>query len=200
MITEVFTERLTPPSGTNKFYIKKNNDFDGYNLCIMINSTTGSVLPNCTGYAYGRFMECQTDVYKCRLSRGDAGGWYNNIIDGYSRGSTPKLGAIMCWSNPKTGGHVAIVERIEDNGDILTSNSAYNGSRFYLKTFRNDGNYNFSVSGKGTYRFQGFIYNPTIFLPPAPTPPTPVEEETKRKKFPWFIYSRKLRNRRSNKN
>ena len=194
MITQVFTERLEAPSSTNRYYIKKNSDFNGYNLCIIINENTGSVLPNCTGYAYGRFMECQTDVTKCRLSRANAGSWYGNIIDGYSRGSTPKLGAVMCWSNPKTGGHVAIVERIDNNGTILTSNSAYNGSKFYLKTFRSN-HYDFSVYGKGTYRFQGFIYNPTIFLPPTPTPtPTPTVE--KKRKFPWFIYSGKLRKQR----
>lgn len=196
MLPEVYHPRKTVPSATNKYYIKTISPYNGYNKCILINSTTGSVLPNCTGYAWGRFMECQNNVHTCRLSRGNAGGWYGNIIDGYSRGSTPKLGAVMCWSNPKTGGHVAIVEQIDDNGIILTSNSAYNGSRFYLKTFR-PGHYDFSVSGKGTYRFQGFIYNPTTFLPPSPTPPpTPPAKEIKKRKFPWILYYRELRNRR----
>ena len=199
MITEVYSPRLTQPSKTNKYYIKDKTTtttYGGYNKCIVIDTTTGSVLPNCTGYAWGRFMECQTNVYSCRLSRGNAGNWYGNIIDGYQRGSTPKLGSVMCWSNPQTGGHVAIVERIDNDGTILTSNSAYNGSRFYLKTFR-PGHYNFSVRNKGTYVFQGFIYNPTIFLPPSPTPPTPTPtRETKKRKFPWILYYRQLRNRR----
>ena len=190
MIQE-FVERTTEPSDTNKYYIKTTKS--GYNKCIVIDPETGSVLPNCTGYAYGRFMECQYHVTTCNLSRANAELWYSNILDGYERGQTPKLGAVICWSSTRSGGHVAIVERINSDGSILTSNSAYNGSRFYTKTLKASNNY---YMGKA-YTFQGFIYNPTPFIPPLPpTPPTPPTPEGKGKgKFPWVLYARKLRNR-----
>ena len=46
-----FERRLTAPSTDNKYYIKRNTTFNGYNRCIIINRDNGSVLPNCTGYA-----------------------------------------------------------------------------------------------------------------------------------------------------
>lgn len=179
-----FVPRTDAPEANNLYYIKTTKG--GYNKCIQIQNN-GSVLPNCTGYAWGRFMECQTNVHTCNLSRGDAERWYGYTMDGYQRGQTPKLGAVICWYSTRSGGHVAIVEEIKANGDIVTTNSAYSGSYFYRKTLSPKNNY---YMGK-SYSFQGFIYNPTEFTP-GPTPPTPTE--TKKKKFPWFIYARRLRN------
>ena len=180
-----FVERTKPPSTTNRYYIKTT--YGGYNKCIKIGSD-GSVLPNCTGYAYGRFMECQPNVTTCNLSRGDAENWYGKN-DGYQRGQSPKLGAVICWSSTKSGGHVAIVERINNDGTILTSNSAYNGSRFYTAKLKASNNYYMGSA----YTFQGFIYNPTNFEQ-EPEPPTPTE--SKKHNFLWVIYARKLRNKR----
>ena len=187
MIQE-FVPRTSAPSQDNKYYIKTTKG--GYNKCILINSTTGSVLPNCTGYAWGRFMECQLNVHNCNLSRANAELWYSNIIDGYSRGSTAKLGAVICWHSTRSGGHVAIVEKINADGSILTSNSAYNGERFYMRTLKPPNFY----MGK-SYTFQGFIYNPTTFIEPTPPEPPTTPEITK-SKFPWVLYSQKFRNRR----
>jgi surface antigen len=178
-----FTPRKTRPANDNLYYIKTTKG--GYNKCIQIQSD-GRVLPNCTGYAWGRFMECQPNVHNCNLSRMNAELWYPYTADGYERGQTPKLGAVICWHSTRSGGHVAIVEEIKANGDIVTSNSAYSGSYFYMKTLKAPNYY----MGQA-YTFQGFIYNPTSFEPTPPTPPTPTT--SKKSKFPWFIYSRKLR-------
>ena len=113
-----FSPRNTRPANSNLYYIKTTKG--GYNKCIQIQSD-GRVLPNCTGYAWGRFMECQNNVHSCNLSRANAELWYGNTADGYSRGSTPKLGAVICWHSTRSGGHVAIVEEIRSNGDILQS-------------------------------------------------------------------------------
>lgn len=181
-----FVARVKEPSETNKYYIKTT--YRGYNKCILIDPMTGSVLPNCTGYAYGRFMECQgSSVTDCNLSRAQAEAWFYNTSDGYTRGYTPKLGAVICWSDSRGDGHVAIVEQIDKNGDILTSNSAYNGERFYTKKLKASNNYYYG----STYTFQGFIYNPTEFE--DPNNPT---KEVKPKKFNWIIFTRKLRKRR----
>lgn len=181
-----FVRRDSPPSNDNKYYIKTTKG--GYNKCIQIQSN-GSVLPNCVGYAYGRFMECQ-NVHKCKLSRGNAENWYY-YNDGYDRGSTPKLGAVICWHSTRSGGHVAIVEKVYSNGDIMTSNSAYGGSRWYQRKLKRSNNYYMGSA----YTFQGFIYNPTEFTddPTPPTPPTPV---LRKSKFKWVLYARRLRNKR----
>ena len=184
---EAYTPRTTAPATTNLYYIKRNNTYHGYNRCILINSENGSVLPNCTGYAWGRFCECQTNVHDCKLSRANAELWYGNTIDGYQRGQTAKLGAVICWHSSRSGGHVAIVEEIRSDGKIVTSNSAYNGKYFYLKVV--DPNTNYYI-GK-SYTFQGFIYNPTNFI--EPTPPEPKKKEIKR--FPFVLFAEKFRKR-----
>lgn len=131
-------------------------------------------------------MECQTNVHTCNLSRGNAEIWYSNTIDGYERGQTPKLGAVICWYSSVSGGHVAIVEKINQDGSILCSNSAYGGSRFYTNTLTPP-NYNMGSA----YTFQGFIYNPTEFIDPDDP-----SLKIKKKNFPWVLYAKKLRNKK----
>lgn len=151
-----YSPRLTAPSTTNKNWIK--NTKGGYNKCLLIKGN--SCLPNCVGYAWGRWRELLGKTPK--LSTGNAENWYHKD-DGYKRGKTPKLGAVICWRKGEAGnssdgaGHVAIVEEIKDNGTIVTSNSAYGGSRFYTRTLKKP------YSLGGTYHFQGFIYIPLTF-------------------------------------
>lgn len=98
-------------------------------------------------------------------------------------------GAVICFSDNYGGaGHVAIVEEINEiTGEITCSNSEYQGRYFFMTTIQKVNNrYDWSH-----YSFQGFIYNPFI----TPTPPTPTTD-TKRKGFPWVLYTRKLRNKR----
>lgn len=149
-----FAKRTTAPSASDKNWIHTSKG--GKNSCIPISGN--SVLPNCVGYAWGRFMEILGRTPK--LSRNNAEDWwaYN---DGYARGQAPKLGAVACWRKGKAGtgtdgaGHVAIVEEIYSDGSFLTSNSAYKGTRFYTQKI----GANKALSG---YTFQGFIYNPAV--------------------------------------
>lgn len=153
--TVKFSPRLTAPSTSDKHWIKSTKG--GLNDCIEISG--GSVLPNCVGYAWGRFYEIIGE--KPRLSKNNAEMWYGNTADGYKRSQTPALGAVICWSKGIVGneadgaGHVAIVEQILPNGDIVTSNSAYGGSRFYVHIYEKSARYSF-----GAYKFQGFILPP----------------------------------------
>ena len=153
-----FEKRLTSPSATNKFYLKAGKG--GYNRALEINKTTHSCLPNCCGLVHGRWLESQNqNDYKKydKLCIGNAKSYYNKN-DGYKRGQSPKLGSIICFTN-KRSGHVAFVEDIKSNGDIVTSNSGYNGTRFFIKTLKKSNNYQY---GNG-YKFQGFIYSPIEF-------------------------------------
>ena len=152
-------KRLTPPEETNKYYVKTT--YGGYNKCIEIKEKNGCVLANCVGYCWARFLESQ-GVTDCNLSRGNAENWWD-FNDGYKRGQTPKLGAVICWAkgkphNPDDGkGHVAFVEQINSDGSILISESGYKSYYFKTETIKPP------YSKGGTYKFQGFIYNPTEF-------------------------------------
>lgn len=150
-----FTQRLNAPSSSNKWYIHTSHG--GLNSCIHIKG--GSVLPNCVGYAWGRFGEILGSVP--RLSRSNAENWYGNTSDGYKRGSSPKVGAVICWAKGKAGvssdgaGHVAIVEAVYSDGSILISQSGYKSKRFWTSKVKKG----YALKG---YTFQGFIYNPAI--------------------------------------
>ena len=117
----------------------------------------GELTGQCTGYAWGRFYEILGS--RPSLSRGNAGDWYGYTSDGYSRGSTPQLGAVICWSKPGAAGHVAIVEQINNDGSIICSESGYSypkyGMGIWSKQTRRPPNYH-----SAPYQFQGFIYNP----------------------------------------
>lgn len=167
-IGATYSPRLSAPSTSDLNWIHVNNG--GYNYCIKISGN--SCLPNCVGYAWGRWREFLGSYHN--LSRSNAEMWYLNTGDGYSRGQTPKLGAVMCWAKGVAGnaadgaGHVAIVEKINSDGSITCSNSAYGGTRFYTLTLKAPYNV-----GTG-YSFQGFIYPPINFdSGNQPTPSTP---------------------------
>lgn len=152
-----YKPRLKAPSTTDKNYLHTSHG--GYNQCIHIGA--GSCLPNCVGYAWGRWREILGKAPK--LSRANAENWWSNTADGYKRGQTPKVGAVMCWRKGKAGvasdgaGHVAIVEQVHEDGSVTYSNSNYGGTRFYTKTLKPP--YKLGSS----YTFQGFIYLPIEF-------------------------------------
>ncbi len=143
-----FEKRITAPSKGNKHYYSDNVFYQ-----------SGYGMPNCTCYAWGRFYELSGK--KPKLCTANAENWYK-FNDGYTRGKTPKLGAIIVWSKGIIGkgkdgaGHVAVVEEIYSDGSILTSNSAYKSANFYTKKIAK----NYKLSG---YKFEGFIYNPVEF-------------------------------------
>lgn len=156
----MFKQRTTPPEAGNPFYT--HVDAGGYNKCIRIRGN--SVLPNCVGYAYGRFME-ECGATSCNLSTGNAQNWYG-YPDGYPRGQTPKVGAVMCWNRSATGtyGHVAIVEEVLYDGTVVASMSNWtdDGSLPYWERRTYPAPYN-SPTG---LPFQGFIYNPALEAEP----------------------------------
>ena len=148
-----FTARTSAPSTSDKYWIHSSKG--GLNECILISGN--SCIPNCVGYAWGRAYELLGS--RPKLSRMNAEDWFG-YADGYPRSQIPSLGAIICWSKGKVGyeadgaGHVAVVEEIKPNGDVVTSNSGYNTTRFWMQTFTKASNYSM---GSG-YTFQGFIH------------------------------------------
>lgn len=139
-----FSPRLSAPSSSNKYYYSNLNVFYKY----------GYGMPNCTAYAYGRAYEILGSEPK--LSWNNAEQWYDyNKSNGYYKyGQTPKVGAIACWSYNGGGGHVAVVEKVE-NGQITFSNSAWSGQNFYL-SYASTSDKN--AGGNSWWNFQGYIY------------------------------------------
>jgi surface antigen len=138
------------------------NPFD--NLGQKYAKCAGDTLPNCTSYAWGRFYEITGS--RPTLSTSNAEQWFLKTSDGYKRGLEPALGAIICWQDGETSngsdgaGHVAIVEQINPDGSIITSESGWDTAKYWWTKTRTkgaDGNWGASSN----YKFQGFIYCPT---------------------------------------
>ncbi|KNZ40823.1 CHAP domain-containing protein [Acetobacterium bakii] len=136
----LFSARTTAPSPDNPNFFAQNPYSQG-----------GYGLPNCTAYAFGRAYEILGTTPN--LCMGNANSWwaYNQNSGYYPSGSTPKLGAVICWGGGSNG-HVAIVEAI--NGDTVTlSESTYSGIFFQNYTYTIGAEDATSVGG-----FQGYIY------------------------------------------
>lgn len=172
---EQFYIRDTAPTVANAYY--RHVSFGGYNRCIIRDETNGFVLPNCVGYAYGRFMEA-AGITSCNLPTTNASTWI--YTPGYATGSVPKLGAIVCYTGGMYGGagHVCVVEQINPDGSCICSESNYSGEVFQLRTI--PGNYEIGYG----LNFAGFIYNPVDFDPdtpiPGPVDPDPPYDPRKR--------------------
>ena len=188
-----YTARLSAPDASDKRWI--NTSYGGYNKCI-VRDSAGSVLPNCTGYVHGRWMEIAGRTSETSLSLGNANTYYNKS-DGYSRSSTPSLGAVACYTGSL--GHVAIVEEISSDGNSITlSESNYSGARFNVRTVTKSNGWNIPGS---IVSFQGFIVNPWVDTsggtepPPSPEPDPGTGEDTKNKKI-WIYAKYKIRRKK----
>lgn len=155
--------RTTKPSD-NKFYIRKANG--GYSTCIKGKPTDSkaNVLSNCVGYACGRFNEI---IGKMKYPELNCNA--ENFIEraksiGLKISNKPVLGGIMVWQKGSLSGndgvgHVAVVERIDNDNQIYTSESSYGGRAFYNVTRKNS---NGRWGAGSAYRFRGCIINPAI--------------------------------------
>lgn len=114
-----YEPRLTAPDSSISYYSKEKNVY----------FKTGTPMPNCVAYAYGRIYEMNGE--KPLITHGSAGDWYfmNKNNRYYEYGQEPRLGAIACWSN-----HVAIVEAFDETS-VTVSESHWGGSYFDTKTF-----------------------------------------------------------------
>lgn len=171
-----FTPRFTIPEKGNPYYNTKKSG--GYSEAIQGKPTQDGldVLSNCVGYSYGRYNEIVGAGYMKYLAPVNAEqfiDFMNYKEKGVTSGMTPKLGAVAVWQAGKTkqssdgAGHVAIVEQINSDGSIITSESGYNASKpFWTQRRTND---NGRWGQNSNYTFLGFIYNPAV-EDVAPTP------------------------------
>ncbi len=114
----------------------------------------------CTWYAYKRWTELLG--YEPAVISGNAGGWYDNAQKkGYSVGSVPKVGAIVCWNNGfgDDTGHVAIVESVNSDS-IYISEYNWNVSKGFNNATVYFSNINRSSTSKPNRHLKGYIYLP----------------------------------------
>lgn len=160
-----FVPRLTKPEKGNKYYIRKAQG--GYSDAIQGSPVDKdcNVLSNCVGYAYGRFNEIGGWGSCKYLVPCNAENFMQNKGN-LKTGMTPKLGACMVWQKGATlqasdgAGHVAIVEKIISDTEVVTSESGWGASKPFWTQTRKKGNGDWGETGK---KFLGFIYNPAKF-------------------------------------
>ena len=133
---ENYEPRLTAPNSSIPYYSSQLNPY----------FQTGTPMPNCVAYAYGRIYEMNGEAPL--LTHGSAGDWYfmNKSAGYYEYGSEPKLGAVACWSR-----HVAIVEAINDDGSVTISESHWGGTYFDVRTYAD-------MTSHFGQTFYGYIY------------------------------------------
>ncbi|MBQ6786624.1 MAG: CHAP domain-containing protein [Lachnospiraceae bacterium] len=124
-----FIAQTTPPDLNSFYYTRPTNNFLFRN-------------GNCTWYCYGRAMH----ILGYRPNFTDHAKYFWNYRDshlyyGYSE-TVPREGSVVVWDGNSYGneyGHVAIVEKVNPDGSILISESAYdgctNGSYFMTREY-----------------------------------------------------------------
>lgn len=145
-----FIPREKAPNKANSNYYSNDNIYYKCNYS----------MPNCTCYAHGRYHEIFGVWSPCR---GNANKWIDEAKKAkWETSKYPELGSVVVWDCKGGCGHVAIVEEIKNNGDIVCSNSAWGGSEFYMQTFKFNKNYAWTGS-KHKYTLLGFIRPQKVF-------------------------------------
>lgn len=179
--------RTECPSKGNKYYNNKVHGglSDAVNGYPMIKGLT--VLDNCVGWANSRFNEIINDpnlegivkALKYQLVCNAENFIESAKKQGLKISSTPIEGGIMVWQKGRTlsggdgAGHVAVVERVYEDGTILTSESGY--ASWTFKTVRRD-NGNGRWGQNSNYKFRGCIINPSVTNPKVvPVPPLTID-------------------------
>lgn len=171
-----YKPRLTRPEPGNKYYITRSAG--GYSNAILGNpkyrDKISNVLPNCVGYAVGRFNEIGGYNYIKWLTPSNAERFiYYAQKQGLEITQKPSLGACMVWASGsiQTGndgaGHVAIVEEILSDTKVRTSESGwYSATPFWTQVREKGSNGNWGERAS-SYQFLGFIKNPAVETLPS---------------------------------
>lgn len=159
-------------------------------------------LPNCTAYAWGRVAEYMDQAVTLPLN--SAEGWFNAAqnMDYNTTTSTLALkpGMILCWYD-STGapGHVAIVEKIDNNYNIYCSESRYSRISGYspVEYYNLDPKYfSYTQFNPATKRLSwmssDLVYQGAFTYPGTPDP-VPVTDDSG---MLWYIIGQNKRKRR----
>ena len=156
-------------AANSKYYIPYK--YGGYSKYVNVkDEKTHSLLPNCTGGAYGLALQFMETTGTIDLPRANAGDWYR--LAGWKKSKYPVIGAIACWSN-KGLGHVAVVVDVKRNSN---GNAVKNGVKtlessafsYKGKDWREGYTYAYNANtgtlSKSGYSFQGYLLCPNVEL------------------------------------
>lgn len=126
-----------------------------------------TVLPNCVGFAVGRFNEIANGGVQGAEFKYTHAGNAKTFYEHYEKnkalkvGKVPAIGAYIVWSN-STYGHIAIVEDVHSDGTIDISESGWSMGYPYVKVrskLSASNDYRPSWM-KSSYKLAGFVYQP----------------------------------------
>lgn len=146
--------RINKPEKGNKYYIRIENG--GWSPAIKGRPVDHdcNVLSNCVGYAIGRFNEILQSEGCLYLKSATAKYLIRENPD-LEVGMEPKVGSVMVWKAASTG-HCAIVEKVVNQNEVITSESFYGGRAFAnVRRKRED-----DWGARPGRSFIGFIYPP----------------------------------------
>lgn len=159
-----------------KYYITKKAG--GVSPCIPGNPKSGivpfegSTLPNCVGWCVGRWGSLRQDDCKYLGNRNAVD--FVKFVDsqGLDWGLKPKKGACMVWGYGE--GHVAIVEEVISDTEVITSESgwSYRANPVVRDIRRKKGD-----NGRWGYAHDFLMF---IYLPGTPSPVEPTTYKVKR--------------------
>lgn len=171
-------KQITKQPKNSKYYIRQANGGLNGAVAGCVGSTgrpdpTANVLANCVGFANGRFNQIINDPdlrginksFKYQLVCNAENFIESAKKQGLKISKTPTLGGIMVWQKGPTlngydgAGHVAVVEQINSDGSIITSESAWNGFIF-KRVSRTNSNGRWGMADG--YKFRGCIINPSV--------------------------------------
>lgn len=173
-ILKVYNPRTVIPESGNKYY--NSTAAGGYAVGTILGNPLQpglNVLNNCVGYAASRFNEIINQGKWLFLQYPPNA---EDFIDhakaqGLEISQTPSLGSVIVWAKGNThyssdgAGHVAIVEKIEYDGNhnpvkIVTSESGYGCTNPFWLSTRTNADKNWGAGS--SYTFLGFIKNPAV--------------------------------------
>lgn len=113
----------------SKYFIMRQ--YGGYSPCIEGNNEyklrpfRGSVLPNCSGWAVGRFNQL-LNLNTCKwLGSWNARDMLKNAkAQGLKTGTAPVIGGLLVWDTDFKG-HCSVIENIENDSEVITSESGW---------------------------------------------------------------------------
>lgn len=155
-----FIPRFQIPEKGNKYYNRKP---EGYGTSIQGYPLQEGLtcLSNCVGYAAARFNEIgQWNCWKYFNYPPNAEEFWTRETK-LKHTSEPALGAIIVWEGiGSKAGHVAVVEQINSDGSITTSESGYGAAKPFWTQRRTNANGNWGAGSD--YKFLGFIWQPKV--------------------------------------
>ncbi len=181
--------QIDKPKDGDPFFNNGRGKYFGISTCITGSPTDPgcNVLANCVGGAVGAYNKCAQDgnrKWGPILYPPNAENIYKYAQDlGLMVSPNAEPGALIIWQKGATlsgtdgAGHVAFVYKVDDNGDIHTSESEYGGRAWVNRTYTKSSGY-FYANG---YKLLGFVLQPR-----KPVPGGVIKEGDKGNKVIWM--------------